>query len=527
MIIARSALRAFLGRQRADSAYAKTLSPDEVEVRLDQLIPLPKFHTAPRHHQKIAFLLGARYPAYLFFLDMGLGKTAVTLNLLQWRKRRGELTRALVLVPNASNVSAWADEAAKHTPGLSVACLEGTPQERAEALAAETDILVATYAGLLSLVCHSEYVLAKRAGASGDALEKASRGWRVHEPTIKVLARQFNAVIRDEATQAANHRTLTFRVLRRLSKTAPIRYGLTGRPFGRDPQMLWAIFYLTDGGETLGETLGLFRAALYTESDNYWSGGSTWTFDQNKKKVLRRMVRHRSIRYSESECLDLPPKVYTVNPVPFPAETLAYYQKLIEEMRTQKEAGVPTLMRNTFLRMRQLESGFLTVKMNEEKISIRFKENPKVEALIERLEEMPPRRKALVFHEFRLSGDYLEEALTAAKISYVRLSGGMGKKARGVQDEFRADPGIRVFLSSSAGGLGLNLQAASYCHFFETPASCITREQEEKRCHRIGQERTVFYHDYVVRGGISEKLLGYLQEGKDLMVALIDGTVQL
>jgi len=56
---------------------------------------------------------------------------------------------------------------------------------------------------------------------------------------------------------------------------------MAGIPVGRDPQVLWAQFNYCDHGETLGETLGIFRAAFFRAETNYWSGFPNYIFEKS------------------------------------------------------------------------------------------------------------------------------------------------------------------------------------------------------------------------------------------------------
>jgi SNF2 family DNA or RNA helicase len=490
-----------------------------------------------RTHQLASFLLGAGYPEYLFLLDMGLGKTYLDLLLFAYWRHKGLCKKAIVLVPNTTNVGGWLDEVAKHTPHLKAVGLDGDRADRLEAMDADADLVIMTYMGFLSLVCPKKKDCAE-CNATGKVPGKRKhkkcrkckgRGWvhlklRVDPKLFRQYMRGFDMAILDEVTAAANPRSVTHRACLKLTRQCKAKYGLTGTPFGRDPQTLWGMFYLFDEGETLGQTLGLFRNALFTASKNFWSGGYEYTFDKRKTRLLRAMLRHRSIRYSEAECQDLPRLVPTVMPVRLPSETRVYYEKLIQAIQEAK--GNRTLIENTFIRMRQLASGYLTVKDDQGRMDVRFAKNPKLEAIVDNVLSMPPGRKAIIFHEYKVSGELVCEGLKRAKVKYKWLHGGMGRRGREAVEAFLRQKKYQVLVSSSAGAYGGNWQAANYVHFYESPTNPMLRRQEEKRAHRDGQTRTVFQYDYPVLGTVEVKILEYLREGKDLFEALIEGKVQ-
>lgn len=481
------------------------------ERRLDRLIAKAgaEFHTEPKRYQKACFLLGLKYNAYLFWLDPGLGKTKVTLDLLAHAKRTGNAERALVLVPNTSNILSWQNEVKRHAPSLSFAGMDGDRADRLEVVDSDADVVVCTYAGFLALVC-------------GRVKGRNGKGKMEVDPSLlkRLVADRFGAAVLDESTAVQNPRSLTFRACDRWMKHCRLRFALTGTPFGTDPASLWSQFYLIDRGETLGETLGVFRSACFVERPNPWTGWPEYTFDPRRKAWLNRAIRNRSIRYHESECSELPGKVFVDRPVVFPSEIKAYYDKVVNELREAN--GNFRLLDNAFTRMRQLASGFLTVKDPEgERVVVKFKNNPKLEALLEFLDEVPPERKIVVFNEYQVSGDMIAQALKTKKVKHVRLYSGTRDKKH-VQRRFIEDPSVRVMLSSTAGAFGNNWQVANYVAWYELPTSPILFKQELKRCHRIGQTRTTFFYKFMVRGSIDEKINRSLLANEDLFRQVVE-----
>lgn len=505
-MIAKSAIDDFVNRKLCDSRKAKRFTTEALDAKLAQLDPPPVFHSPLRHLQKVCFLLSLKYPQYLHFLDMGLGKTYLTLSLIDYFKKIEKVQRGLILVPNTTNIETWKREAKKRTPHLSVLGVVGDREQREEVLDSDADVVICTYMGWLSLTCDRK------------------RHKMVPSSRLKTIASTFQLVAYDEPhTMLSSHKSLSFRVCERFIRTTPFRYALDGTPFGVDPQELWPMFYLVDGGETLGETLGLFRSVFCTEKDNYWSGYPEYEFDKRKKRLLNRMIRHRSIRYSEEECNDLPKYIPIKRPVVWPAESWAYYEKMLARIRDAKKAK--GLTENLFLRMRQICSGFLTATGAEgEKIEIQFEENPKLDALIEAVQEVRPDRKIIIFHEFIRSGEVISERLKKLKIKHVRVfSGTKHSERQNLEERFENDPTLRVIVGSQAIAHGLNLQAANYEFWFETPTSPKIRKQEEKRAHRQGQTRKVFGVDFFIKNSIEAKILQYIKDGRDLFDEIVEG----
>ena len=290
------------------------------------------------------------------------------------------------------------------------------------------------------------------------------------------------------------------------------------------PMDLWTQFHAIDKGETLGETLSIFRECFFDLHINYW-GGYEYKLKKDKQELLSQVIKNRSIRYRPEECPGLPKKVYKEILVDFPDVAKEYYNNAVKEVVENIKGGSKSyrLLDNIFMRMRQISSGFVVVKTDEgERREIDLPENPKLEALIELLQEIPTDRKVIIFHEFIKSGYAIEAACNKLNLHNRKLWSGT-KDHRSVLGDFLNKKDVNVLIcNSKSGAYGLNLQVANYCIFFESPVSPIVRKQAEKRCHRPGQKYTVFYYDILMKNSIDFKIKEYLQEGKDLFKTLIE-----
>src|SRR6185436_15590370 len=91
-----------------------------------------------------------------------------------------------------------------------------------------------------------------------------------------------------------------------------------------------------------------------------------------------------------------------------------------------------------------------------------------------------------------------------------------GPERRKLLERFRDDPACRVFLSTDAGGIGLNLQAADTVINLELPWNPAVLEQRIARVHRMGQHRPVQVINLVTRGTIEERVLRTLELKRSL-----------
>ena len=520
MPIAKSAVKAFMNRKLKDYGKVKKMSESRLDKELAKIDPMPVFDTPPMKHQKAAFLCGWYEPRFLWYMDMGLGKTFTALNMIRQRKRAGLPHRALVVVPRLLHCGTWQDEIATHTPELKSITLDENTTRWDALRNSDFDVCIINIAGLVSMLSELQTARKKK---------KQSKERRLKNSLIKEVVDKVDGIIIDEIQKAGNHTSLQFKATDKISSVSDFCYGMTGTPFGRHPQKLWSEFYVVDRGETLGKTLTLFRQAFYNRVKNAY-GFFEWKFLKTKHRYLARMIRHKSIRYKDTECQDLPQKVYRKVLVEFPHEAVSYYQMIQDELKEQKGKNYE-VTKNSFLRMRQITAGFLSIKENvgedvdrdPEKIQIEFPEKPKVDAVVSTLETVQNTSKVVIFHEYTLSGRFICEALEKEGYNYEWVYGQSKDPIQQVK-RFQTDPECKVLVINNAmGAESLNLQVANYMFFFESPVPPDVRNQAEKRIQRKGQRKEhCFYYDFVTKDSVDEKILSFIAEGEDLMNKLID-----
>lgn len=524
-MISQSSVDRWIERPLKDSRKAKLFSDAELDERIARLRVQPKFVTKPDKHQKVCFLLTCRYPGYNLWLDAGGGKSKVLLDAIRYRRRTKEIKHALVLVPATANLYEWESEVKIHQPSFSCQLVDGTGSaQRERQLYSGARVTVATYAGLLSLCC------ARLTRWRGN---KKVTEWVPDWKKVRKLIDHFGFLGMDETSvYLRNHQSLCFRILKHFFLEGAFVYGLTGTSFDDRPEDMWSQFFLVDGGETLGRHLNVFRSAFCRPVQKKWGFGVDWKFKPHMEPQLNRMIAHRSIRYEDHEMADLPPLVGAISskrgpnikPVLFTKEIIDYYDKLVKEL--SQAGGNFTLVESVFNRMRYITAGYLAVKDPEgERISVKFKNNPKMDALLKLLGEIPKKRKVIIYVYYRMTGDLVMERLKAAKIGKVVGIYGRGSKTsrRAAMKAFK-EGDAKYLVLSTAGAYGLNFQkACRYGVFYETPTSGIERRQMQKRIHRRGQLYTTFLFDLVVRKSIDEKIIKALIKGADLFEMIVGG----
>ncbi|RYE98937.1 MAG: DEAD/DEAH box helicase [Methanobacteriota archaeon] len=164
--------------------------------------------------------------------------------------------------------------------------------------------------------------------------------------------------------------------------------------------------------------------------------------------------------------------------------------------------------------------------MPSSRVGSAFRSSSKIEALLEdlwRAQQDEPGCKAIVFSQFVSMLDLIAHRLTQAGVRCVKMDGGMSVAARDrVIAAFRDDPHVTVFLISlKAGGVALNLTAASRIYLMDPWWNPAAEFQALDRTHRLGQHRSITAVRFIVRNTVEERILA-LQEKKRLV---FEGTI--
>lgn len=501
----------FLARKLDSHDWIKTVSDTELDEAISDLnVPL-SLRLKPRRHQKASYYICVNTNNFMLHLDMGLGKTAISLMVFDFLRKEGLAKKMLAVVPNVVNIKNWEEQIIEFS-NYKVAMLYGTSKERQELLKSEADIFVINYEGLPVLMTTLQQV------------RRSKKKKRLYDPDLaKDFINMFDMVVLDEIHKAKNAESLTFDLCDKICEKTPYRYGLTGTPLGRDPQDLWSQFYLIDRGETLGKNITLFRQAFFNAKPGHF-GGMDYFLDKKKEPILSGFIKNKSVYYADHECDDLPKQMFIIRSVDYSAQALKEIHDLRNKVKDAKIEGAAA--ENMYNKGRQICSGFLYEKVSEkEKIALRFPGNNKLDELQEIMEDLPTGQKIVIFYYFDESGKMIRERLSKLKIKFT----GGGKDTIKDYESFKNDPKSRAFvIQILSGSTGLNLQNAAYCLYYEPTDDPIVYRQSLKRIHRQGQKSDrVYYYFLITKNSVEERVYNFLKEGIEISKAIIEGKVKL
>ncbi|MBO0736424.1 MAG: hypothetical protein J2P48_07630 [Alphaproteobacteria bacterium] len=469
--------------------------------------------TQPRTHQleALAFALWARRA--ILYYEMRTGKTKVALDWLSYLIYSGILNQTALIIAHAPiGVDEWESQIPFHSH-LDVAVIRSGPDSTErffDAAVNPHDAVIVSWSTL------QQIFTVKRVATHG-----AKRGREklyVDRQLARDAARFFGAAVIDEIHMAGNHDTLRFGIASELVQHCAWRLGLTGTPFGRDPLLLWAQAFLIDGGEALSTSFHFFRAAFCVEKYNpfrRWSK-TDYAFDHKKMPLLRDKLSRATLHCALSDVQDVNVLAGVVR-LRMSGEQQQAYLEAVERL-VKSRIGDAIEIDNVFLRLRQIASGFLPFinSAGEERI-VDWPDAAKFVWLDDFLSAIPD-FQVVVFHEFIHTGQRICKLLDKHRIKYEWLHGGVTGRPE-LLKRFQTGESQVLVANAATGGMSIDLSAAEYLCFFESPVSLIARRQAEARPLARGSRPLVV--DDLVCAPIEAKLLDYAAQGANLREALL------
>lgn len=466
----------------------------------------PRLVTPPYPYQArvlaevLAGLAGRGYHG--LFLDMGTGKTLLTLYAYEQLLAAGLADHAVVVAPKAL-LTTWLDEAAKHTspPRPFVVWGRGGAKKLEAALLA-----FASVPGQVFLVNVEAFqVRNARLAQFLESLLKTRRVLAVVDESSKI-----------KSPQAARTKTLL-----KLAEAARYRLALTGTEVTNSPLDLYTQlkFLARDFWQGLPNFFA-FRYRYAVLDTEYGPGGRSFqvVVGYQRQDELKRRVDAVSSRIKKEDVLDLPPKRYQDVWLEMPAALRKVYEELKAELAAEYEGKELTVANAAVLfgRARQLVGGYFPGPNGTPGRVIDA--NLKADYLADELEDTD--EKVLVWACYREEVRLLTRRLPRA----VALSGEQAPAERDAAvAAFRDPAGPRVLVANPAvAAYGLNLQHCRLVYWYSNPVSPEQRWQGEDRCHRIGQTGSVLYKDLLYRDSVDERvkaLLAGKTEGRNFFRA--------
>lgn len=443
----------------------------------------------PHPYQDYCIQRLIRDPALALWLDMGLGKSSITLTAINdLRYNRFAVRRVLIIAPKKVAEATWSNEAAKwdHLRLLRVSTVLGSQAKRIKALNTPADIYVINRDNVTWLV------------------DYYGNDW------------PYDMVVIDESSSFKSHQSKRWKSLKAIRPRISRIVELTGTPAPQGLLDLWSQVFLLDGGQRLGKTIGQFRERYFDPDKRDAMRVFTYKPKEGTEESVKALLSDICISMSAEDYLSLPDCIIDTIPVALDGPAQKAYDRLereavLEVDDTCIDAGTAAVLTGKLL---QLCNGAVYDGEREVKEIHRCK----IEAFLETVESLNGQH-ALVFYNFRHDRDRLLDALAPTGLRVRIYCGPADEEAwnAGEVDLLLAHP------ASCAYGLNLQ-QGGHHIIWFGLNWSLELYQQANKRLHRQGQQEPVIVHLLAVRGGRDEDVVDALERKggtqNDLLVSL-------
>ena len=419
----------------------------------------------PYDYQKYAedFLL--EHEEAGLFLDMGLGKTVVTLTALS--KLSWDIERVLIIAPKRPAIDTWPEELGKwdHLKDMDWALCVGTPAERSAALQKQAFITI---------------------------INRENVAWLVNR--YKKLHWPFDCIVIDELSSFKSSKSQRFRALRKIRPYVRRVIGLTGTPAGNGYLDLWAECYLLDQGKALGPTMTGYKDRYFTPGRRNGMVVYDWKLKDGAKDKILNALAPMCISMKTEDYLQLPDRLDIIRKFELSAKSRAAYDRMATDclLSVDEETIDAVNAAALTVKLLQISSGAV-YDGDHEPVHLH---DEKLEALDQLLEEADG-ENVLIFYGFRHERDRLMKKYPEA----------VDIKEPGAIKAWKEGKIKMLLAHPASAGHGLNLQSGgSISIWFGLPMSLELYQQAVKRLHRQGQQNVVRNYILLARGTFEEEV---------------------
>lgn len=442
----------------------------------------------PHEYQEYAIRYIETHPISAVFLDMGLGKTSITLTALyDLLFDFFKIHKVIVIAPLRVARDTWSAEIMKweHLRGLRYSVAVGTEAERLAALRRKADIYI---------------------------INRENVQWLVEESGISF---DFDMVVIDELSSFKNHQSKRFKALMKKRPGVERIVGLTGTPSSNGLMDLWAEFKLLDMGERLGRFIGQYRTRYFLPDKRNGQVVFSYKPLPGAEESIYRAISDITISMRAADHLQMPELVQSRHTVYLSENEMQRYVDMKQELVLQLPDGEITAANAASLsgKLSQMANGAVYAD-DGDVLSIHDRKLDALEDMIESMGGKP----LLVAYWFQHDLERITERLHKLKIPFSRLD-----TAKSIRRWNAGELPVALIHPASAGH-GLNLQSGgSTIVWFGLTWSLELYQQTNARLWRQGQTaETVVVQHILTEGTIDERIMKALSKKDSTQAALID-----
>ena len=436
----------------------------------------------PHDYQKYATDFILTHPIAAVFLEMGLGKSVITLTaLFDLILDQFLVRKVLVIAPLRVARDTWPTEIRKwdHLSGLTFSVAVGSETERKTALMQTADIYI---------------------------INRENVDWLITKSGIPF---DFDMVVIDELSSFKSWQAKRFKSLLKARPKVNRIVGLTGTPSSNGLMDLWAEFRLLDLGQRLGRYISHYRNAYFVPDKRNEEVIFSYKPLPGAEQQIYDRISDITISMKSCDYLKLPECVINEVPVVMDDKEMAVYDQFREDMvtklkDTEIDAANAAVLSGKLL---QMANGAV---YDEEKNShlIHDRKLDALEDLIEGANGKP----VLIAYWYQHDADRIKARFPVREI----------KTSKDIED-WNAGKISAAIIHPASAGHGLNLQSGgSTLIWFGLTWSLELYQQTNARLHRQGQTDTVVIHHIIAKGTIDEQVMTALRKKEKTQDALID-----
>lgn len=434
----------------------------------------------PHQYQRFAIEKIVQQNSTGLLLDMGLGKTVITLTAIEeLLYDRFDASKVLVIAPLRVADTTWPDEISKwdHLKHLRISKVLGSASERVMGLQTPADIYVINRENVEWLVKHFEGMKEK---------------W------------PFDMVVIDELSSFKSNKAKRFRALRKMRPQIKRIVGLTGTPTPNGLIDLWPQVYLLDQGERLGKTLTGYRDRYFLPDKRNRQVVFSYKPRPEAEDAIYEKLSDLCVSMKAADWLDMPERIDRIVPVTLSGEAMDKYQQLERDLLlpvsedTDVVADTAAVLSNKLLQMANgavYDERDRVLDIHDEKL-----------AALEDLVESANGKPLLVFYNYKHDLHRIQARFKQA--TTLDTSKDIERWNAGELPLLLAHP--------ASAGHGLNLQhGGNTIVWFGLNWSLELYQQANARLHRQGQKQNVIIYHLVAQKTVDEDVMRAIKN-KDL-----------
>lgn len=436
----------------------------------------------PHSYQEYAIRYIETHPISALLIDMGLGKTTITLTAIRNLLFDSfEVCKVLVIAPLRVAKNTWTDEIKKweHLSTLTYSLIIGNENERLSALNEQTDIYI---------------------------INRENVDWLVNKSGYKF---DFDMVVIDELSSFKNHQSKRFKSLMKVRPLVKRIVGLTGTPSSNGLMDLFAEFKILDMGKRLGYFIGQYRNTYF--KPDKMNGPIVYSYKPlpNAENAIYKKISDITVSMKANEYLKMPELLTSNYVVELSNSEKKQYDKMKKSLVLEITDGEITASNAASLsnKLCQLSNG--AIYDDEQNIvEIHDRKLETLEDIIESMNGKP----LLIAYWYRHDLERIKSRFSVREI----------KTSEDISDWNDGKIPVALIHPASAGH-GLNLQnGGSTLVWFGLTWSLELYQQTNARLYRQGQKNAVVIQHIITKGTIDEQILKALQKKNKTQADLID-----